>query len=374
MIDTIVLLIPSQHFKILHPNSFTPSVDLVFNKQAAKAFAYPTKYDVKHGNYLPRLMIAHRMNLQGKNEIMLTIEASLPKLIFGNNVEELRVKDFDQVIHILHEKLVLMGILIEPKNLQQADSITVHFAKNIVLKDGSTPFHYIQKIKECCTPSRLDNNQTNYRNSGHSFKWHCNSYEVVFYDKLFDLQAAHMSKKRAIDSDNVFNMKKLNVLRSKKKKFEILRFEVRLNKRATIKKLFESLNIKNKPTLQSLFKPTISKKVLLYYLDLIEQKRSQISHFKPNSDQALLSTLIVYNPSAKPKDILSCIGYKKLLETMSADEIKKIFKKEHERSWYKIMSTINNFIVPTSHNSFEIIKKQISKYKALKLPPTQKPT
>ncbi len=52
---------------------------------------------------------------------------------------------------------------------------------------------------------------------------------------------------------------------------------------------------------------------------------------------------------------------------MTADEIKKLFKKEHERSWNRMMSTFNNFIVPASHNSFEIIKKQVSRYKALRL-------
>ncbi len=368
MIDTIVLLLPPQHFKILSTNAFTPSADIVYRRQAAKAFAYPTKYDLKYDNYLPRLMLAHRMNLQGKNEIMLTIEVSLPKLLFGNNLQELQTKYFDKIITLLHEKLVLMGVLIEPKNLQQADVIAIHFAKNIVLKDGSTPFHYIQKIKESFTPTRLDHNQTDYRNSGHSFKWHCNSYEIVFYDKLFDLHAASISKKRAIDSDNNFDVKKLNILRSKKKKFEILRFEVRLNKRATIKKLFETLKIKNKLTLQTLYKSAICKKVLLHYLNIIEQKRSNIFDFKPTSDQTLFSTLLIYNPQMKPKDIFSYIGYKKMINTMTPDEVKKSISKKHIRSFDRMLSTFNNFDIPSNtNNSFEIIKKQINSYKPLKI-------
>ncbi len=368
MIDTIVLLIPPRHFKVLKSSSFTPNTDLVYQNQALRAVQNPHKKDIKEGNYLPRLTLSRRMNLLGISEIMLTIEASLPKLLFGNNVEELRAQDLNQIIRVLHEKLLSMNVLIEPANLAQAAITTVHFSKNITLHDGSTPFHYIQKIKESCASSRLDHNQTNYRNSGHSFKWHCNSYEVVFYDKIFDLiTSKQTSSKRAIDTYNHFDLKRLTKLRSKKKKFELLRMEVRLNKRAVIKKLFETLKIKNNLTFQKIFKPTISKKVLLHYVDFIEQKRSQISNFKPSSDQALLSTLIVYNPSAKPKDILSCIGYKKLLETMTADEIKKLFKKQHERSWNRMISTFDNLIVPTGHNSFEIIKKQISRYKAFRL-------
>lgn len=368
MIDTIVLLIPPQHFKILKPQNFTPNTNLVYQNQAIKAVQNPLKKNLKQGNYLPRLTLSRRRNLQGISEIMLTIEASLPKLLFGNNLEELRSKDFDQIVRILHEKLLTMGILVEPVNLAQAAITTAHFSKNITLTDGSTPFHYIQKIKECCAPSRLDHNQTNYRNSGHSFKWHCNSYEVVFYDKMFDLIASQQtSHKRAIDAHNCIDLKKITRLRSKKKMFEVLRMEVRLNKRAVIKKLFESLKIKNNLTLQKIFKPTVSKKVLLHYIEIIEHQRSKIFNFKPSNDQALLSALIVYNPQAKPKDILSCVGYKKLLETMTADEIKKLFKKHHGRSWNRMIHIFNNFKLPTNDNAFEIIKKQLQRYKPLQL-------
>ena len=52
----------------------------------------------------------------------------------------------------------------------------------------------------------LDVNQTDYRNEGHSYKWHCNSYEVVFYDKIKDLEKAKQSEKRAIEKDNAIQL------------------------------------------------------------------------------------------------------------------------------------------------------------------------
>lgn len=33
----------------------------------------------------------------------------------------------------------------------------------------------------------LEVNQTDYRNDRHSYRWHCNAYEVIFYDKIRDL-------------------------------------------------------------------------------------------------------------------------------------------------------------------------------------------
>lgn len=178
MIDTIVLLIPSHQFKVIQLHNFMPSADLVFNGAAIKATQFPGKVyprpDRGRGTiYKPRLTISRRMNLHSKLEIMLTIELSLPKLLFSNNVAELQYKDFDAVTNKLHHILHEMGIEMKLENLQHADVTTIHYAKNIVLTNGATPFHFIQKINQANIASRLDSNQTDYRNAGQSFKWHC---------------------------------------------------------------------------------------------------------------------------------------------------------------------------------------------------------
>lgn len=120
----------------------------------------------------------------------------------------------------------------------------------------------------------MDVNQTDYRNDGHSYKWHCNSYEVIFYDKIKDLEKAKQSGKRAIEKDpsslflSKINSRNLKLRRTgndlllnffkklkSREKLEVFRMEVRLNKRQKIKQLFEKLNIKNDLTFKKLFKP-----------------------------------------------------------------------------------------------------------------------
>jgi len=144
----------------------------------------------------------------------------------------------------------------------------------------------------------LDTNQTDYRNHGHSYKWHCNSYEIIFYDKMYDLQKSFISDKRAIESDNTTQRNLFKKLKHKqqKKKFEILRMEVRLNKRQKIKQIFKKIGIKAPLTFQKLFKPAISRKILLYYLDQFEQKIPLLYFLSNISDKALLTTLIIHNP------------------------------------------------------------------------------
>lgn len=352
MIDTIVLLIPSHQFKIVQPHNFMPSADLVFNGAVIKATQFPSK----HGIFKPRLTISRRMNLHSKSEIMLTIELSLPKLLFGNNVAELRYKDFDTVTHKLHHILNDMGIEMNLEDLQQADVTTIHYAKNIVLTNGATPFHFIQKIKQANIASRLDSNQTDYRNAGQSFKWHCKGYEIVFYDKLAEIAKTNDGQKI------------IKIMRKKHKMFEMLRMEVRLNKRHKIKQLFATLGIKSDLTLRKLFKPVIMRKVLLHYINVLEQKRLPILHFTSiHGDKTLLATMIVNNPTLTPKQIVQYFGFKKIVDEITIDEFKKMLPKSQERNWQRLIKELQDLQIPQNGMPFDIIKKQIEKYKPLKL-------
>lgn len=367
MIDTVVLLIPFQQFKIEKPSIFNPDASLVCQSASIKSVLNPLKKETTQGIYKPRLTLSRRKNLQGISEIMLTIEFSLPKLMLGNNIEELQLKDFSKVISKLHTTLDDMGIEIALPDLQNAEIIAIHYSKNIALTDGSTPFHYIQKIQQLAAPSFLDSNQTSYRNAGSCYKYHSNSYEVVFYDKIYDLYKAQKSKKRAIDAINFVDLKQLEKLRTKRKKFEILRMEVRLNTRRKIKSLFTKLKVKTDLTLRKLFRPATARKVLLHYVTMLESKSSSFIDFKPLSDQELLTTLALHNPDLKPKQILQFFGFKKALETMTIDEIKKIIAKENHVSWNRLIKELESIVTPSRQKSFDIIRKQIEEYKPLKL-------
>ena len=144
-----------------------------------------------------------------------------------------------------------MGIITTAQTIAQASIAAIHYSKNMYLTDGSTPHFYINKIKEANIRLSLDTNQTDYRNEGHSYKWHANYYEVAFYDKIRDLEKAKLSNKRAVEKDNELQLPLFKKLQKRSKKFEVLRMEVRLNRRTKIKQLFNELNIKTDLTLRN---------------------------------------------------------------------------------------------------------------------------
>ena len=101
MIDTIVLTIPEESFIINKHEKFSPSTKNLFYPNyyglgARSNFSCvqnPTKPELRSGNYKPRLTVTKRMS-KGEFKIVLRIEFSIPKLLFGNNFDEIEETDF----------------------------------------------------------------------------------------------------------------------------------------------------------------------------------------------------------------------------------------------------------------------------------------
>ena len=395
MLDTIVLLLTQDMFEIENPNKFIPSAHWIFSENRRQSPGMysrqnPTKKDLRNGIYKPRLMLAPRVSLTGRYEIILKIELSLPKLLFGNSFEELQYKDRLPVIMKLVDVLKQMGVITTADIIAYVPVSAIHYSKNIPLTDGSTPYHFINKIKKANIKLSLDVNQTDYRNEGHSYKWHCNSYEIVFYDKIKDLEKAKTSSKRALEKDNEIQ---LNFLKQKpslrqgfggrhafypasrcresqrrrRKKLEILRMEVRLNKRQKIRQLFNKLGIKTELTFKKLFKPAISKKILLHYLDELESKRPLLLDYKTSNYKALLADLIFNNPDLGPKRVLQMYGLKHALDCMNPRELREMFSTYSARSWYRLMGDVNKIKLPAIQRPFGIIRRCLVKFKPLRL-------
>lgn len=370
MIDTIVITLTKDQFEITDPEAFTPSAAWANSHRSQRGMLSkqnPTRQELLKGIYKPRLTLAHRITKGTKREIILKIELSLPKLMFGNNFTELRFKDFQPIVNKLVATLQSMGIIATEQTIAHAQISAIHYSKNICLTDGSTPYHYINKIKEANIRLSLDTNETAYRNEGHSYKWHANYYEVAFYDKIRDLEKAQMGNKRAVEQDNELQLPLFKKLQKRRTKFEVLRMEVRLNKRVKIKQLFAKLNIKADLTLKKLFKPAIAKKILLHYLDELESKRPKLLDYKSTNGKALLTDLIFNNPNLGPKQILHLYGFKQALDIMSPRELRTMFAGYATRSWYRLIADANKIQLPRGHDHFKVVREQLTKFEPISL-------
>ena len=136
------------------------------------------------------------------------------KLLFGNNFDELEDADFPLVISKLKQRLRDMGMDVSEPVIANAPISAIHYSKNIPLVDYTTPYTYLERLSRIDLNQRLDLNQTDFRNEGHSLKFRANSFEVAFYDKMKDLRKAKISEKRAEERENAIQISSLKSWKS----------------------------------------------------------------------------------------------------------------------------------------------------------------
>ena len=373
MLDTIVLTLSKSMFVLMEPERFEPSAKHILDENSSlggrgyfSAKQNPTSRELKNGYYKPRLTLTNRYNHTGRREPSLKIELSLPKLLFGNNFDELTQLDFAPVVALLQSRLKEMGLLIFTPVLENAPVSAIHYSKNIPLTDGTTPHYLIGKIKQANISLALDVNQTDYRNDGHSYKWHSNSYEVAFYDKLKDLEMANKSEKRAIENDNAIQLNLFETFKERKL-LEVMRMEVRLNKRQKIGQLFRTLDITSGLTLKNLFNPTIAQRVLLHYLDELESKRLTLLDYKSTTSSSLLADLVINNPNIGLRKTMQLFGLKQAFDSTTPRELRNMFGRYGKRSWYRLIAEAKTIKLPTAKSPLGVVREHLTRFEPLKL-------
>lgn len=374
MLDTIVLTLSEGMYTIFEPDKFEPSARLISDNATPlggrgyiKVQQNPTKSELLAGSYKPRLTLTTRFNHTGRREPTLKIELSLPKLLFGNNFDELSDQDFEPVTDLLKSKLSEMGVKVWTPFLLNAPISSIHYSKNIPLTDGTTPHYLISKIKEANINLGLDVNQTDYRNDGTSYKWHASSYEVTFYDKVRDYLVAKKSEKRAIErKDNAIQLDLLNTIKPITP-FEVLRMEIRLGTRQKIKQILKLIGTDVEPTYHNLFSQNIAQKVLLHYLDTIDQARPTLLDYAPKTPRELLAELTISNPTLSSTRILQLYGLKQALNSLDIRELRAILGNRKPTNWYKFMSVVQKLNLPPCSNPLAILRSHIQDFKPLKL-------
>ena len=317
MIDTIVLSL-DRGYSITRYDAFSPCArDLYeypyrsWGKEGyLKSIQNPPKQDTQ---YKPRLTIVKRRVLGSYPT--LKIELSLPKLLYGNNFVELENSNFSLILDFLQARLKDMGVSVSLESLSNSRILAVHYSKNFIIEQGFTCAMVLREIHKSQINAKLDDCVTKFRNEGHSLTFHSNSYEVVFYDKVKDIEQAKISPKRAIDRDGLgLFQDNFSYLR------QVLRMEVRLNKPQKIRSILEKTGCSRNLIFKELFSSDISKKVLAYYWDILRSKMSLgLNPLKCSAEQLFLATT-----QRKPTQILAQVGFYMLQDELGIKGLRSL--------------------------------------------------
>lgn len=289
MIDTIVLSLSANEYSTNNRYRLQ-SIDAQIQRGASfiKTTINPTK-KAQMNNYVPRIAL-YKKRSDGGWISNLRIEFSTPKLLYGNNVEEVSELNFDNIINILAEKLGSVGINVVPEVIKESNVVAVHYSKNIFLENNLITYSVLKELKKGHYKQTFDVTEIEYRNGGHSLKIRTNNFEIILYDKIRDYQRSIISEKRAVGNDNYLETELLEAIM--KKKSEILRIEVRLNSLKEIKNTLKTCEIAtNTFTFNSLFSETTSKTILLHYWELIVKGYQYVQYNQNTTEENFIHLL-----------------------------------------------------------------------------------
>lgn len=361
IMDTIVLQISNENFKVVDPKKFKPyfqpinqyglsgRINFLQEHRGFRKYIQnpPTSYR-DEGLVFPNLRIDERI-VRNNYLCALKISFSCPKLLWGQSFEEVNTTHFTQVVDTLVARLFDMGIVISNKTITNAPVHTLHYAKNIMFPSGEDTRIFLNRLSKVSVNAWFENNTKNFSNGGKTVRFHTDIFEIVFYLKYYDvLEPANRSVGRKTTKQEKELAKKL--LRQGQIP-PVVRMEIRFNGKRSIRNhLKAALGIeKQEWTFQEVFDEIKSLKAQKYYWDKILNDPVNRAYLSTTSDEDIFEKVFEKYPNESIKTISESMGLFGFIKNGNAKRLKAItLLRQNRKAWYdkrkKIISFVNEFV------------------------------
>lgn len=373
MLDTVALSLPPDDFKILDHDAFTPSSRGLLlppyyplRRGGFSCVNNPARADMERFGYFPRMTLAKRPAQRGFH-ILLRVEASLPKLKYGQNFSELQDADLDFICQRLAQQMERMQVRVTANAIRRAQVSMVHFSKNLPLTDYTRCSMVIREIARGSVTRQLDSVKTDYYNDGSAIRFHATNHEMIIYDKLKDLERGRISDKRSFEDDNALQ---LDLLATPfQKPFEVLRQEVRLNNRKKISAVLEKLDKARPLTLEALFDASLAKAVLLHYWQMMMPDVPLLVASGFASGE-LYDAICREMPEAKPAKLLQLVGALAIIHKEGMQGLRLRVTRQHgQKTWYALKRALRslNLNSQMKYNALRVAELHLHQFVPLRL-------
>jgi len=367
MLDTVILQIPMGYSAIIDHDRFNPSTRGMSDDSRGfvKYVNNPTKIDKEKGIYKPRLTIIKR-----GERIYLKIEFSAPKLLFGNNLDELRENDFDEMTEKLRKEILEMGVRLWTHEIENAEVISFHPSKNILLSKGYTASFAIRELSKINLNQKFDFTKVTYRNNGEELQVYSNCHSCVFYDKINDLDKP---AKRATDKDETKKQLDLfKYIKKEKTNLEVLRFEIRLSRKKKMEEVLAKIGYTGNPIFKDIFKKDICQKILKLYWGNFFGKDLFLFSIN-NNPQMILQKILMKYPKTNIRTAVMLVGLNQLCKDEEGirgfRSIAKNYKPKF--NWVILNNYLKNFeddvFTNPTHGFIKDVERDLEEFKAFKL-------
>jgi len=326
MVDTVKLYLNADKFTLLENSELS---NFTVKGGVSRMVRNPSRNELRAGLYLPRLTLTKRPTKMGVQQ-SLTIEFSAPKLVFGNNFDELTDADFKLVICRLEASLSYIGIEVTKENLASAKVVCWHPSKNIML-DNPLGCQVVINTLRKADYSRVYSIQKTDFQDGEVLHFQCNSKDIAFYDKLADLRQAKTSDKKSREEDNQLQVSVLDDI-GEINDFSVLRYEVRINGIRAMQHNFKDIRKENL-VFSRLFSSKLSRQLLLEHWGVFSSQVDYLS-LDVNMPLELLQNYLAVNKNATPQASLAAVAGLFIANQTSTTALRNTLDKRFGRHYW----------------------------------------
>lgn len=375
MIDTVILeisLAPNRIPCIIRPNSYdrwSPSLNGIVTPPYCRLGGKGSiKSTLNLSNkrlsvYAPKLTFCKRI-VRGGFGYTLYIEFSAPKILFGNNFEELVDDDLEALCSKLSELLKAGGVNLSIEELKHCAVKTIHYGKNIVLTNGILPDYVIQYLRKANLSLKCREYKAAYSDGGIAIHNATNPRAFCVYDKKKELGNAKQTEKGRFEEDSWCQIPMLDDLHG----VEILRLELRLGTKRAIRAEFETHQISLcESSLEALFKVEIARELLLAQITNMECRILPIL-----GNELELVSFIEQVSALNPRVQSNTIAWAAMLKVLSDNgkstrEIRQLFRLGDQR-WSELMARMGNLSIPPPKvDNLVDVKMQLKEFNPVRL-------
>ena len=146
-----------------------------------------------------------------------------------------------------------------------------------------------------------------------------------------------------------------------------MRVEIRLNRRQKINQILKKIDKAVEPTFVNIFSQDTAQKVLLHYIDEVEEAYPPLLSYQYDSPKKFFSGFIRANPKIKLSQSLKMLGLRVLIDEIGAREFRELTKRYGSSAWYGLNREMKNLSQVAEPSVFSLLREQINKFEPLKL-------
>jgi len=294
-----------------------------------------TKQYAKLGKYVPKLTLYKRFD-GTTSSYELGVEFSAPKLLRGNNFEELTGADLPFLVEALQRVLYeLTGYTFPLEEIANSNVSVFHPSKNIVLPHVTACRAVIAAIAKLDITMTYDVHRTDYRD-GYLLHLHANTIDIAFYDKLADLRTSRKSVKRSHEQEPILPSSIVDKLIVGNER-DVLRYEIRLNNRKKIKQTYPELD---EWTLANMFHEEICQQLLVKHWKNIT-KSIDLIDMDADKPYEILHNLLVSNNGQNLRQNLATVAGLTIINQIGVRDFRHLVGGSFDTStWYRLKASL----------------------------------